>query len=142
MDVQGLEIDIRAMAAAGAESVSNGGCSPDDTLYLIGDPEEDRPRVNKFINKLHETSKPVGAVVCCLPDARVQAKHHTAFPCTVTTSAQIITKFRQDRQALLAQQQRQTCHWYIVGTFCLCVAGQHPAAYYKACQACVNERKQ
>ncbi|DBA72909.1 TPA: hypothetical protein ACH3X2_009868 [Trebouxia sp. C0005] len=52
---KGLEIDIRAMAAAGAESVSNGGCSPDDTLYLMGDPEEDRPRVNKFINKLHET---------------------------------------------------------------------------------------
>ena len=71
MDMQGLEIDIRAMAAAGAESVSNGGCSPDDTLYLMGDPEEDRPRVNKFINKLHETSKHVGAVVACdLPVAR------------------------------------------------------------------------
>ena len=65
MVVQGLEIDIRAMAAAGAESVSNGGCSPDDTLYLIGDPEEDRPRVNKFINKLNETSEQV-LLLCVL----------------------------------------------------------------------------
>lgn len=81
MDVQGLEIDIRAMAAAGAESVSNGGCSPDDTLYLIGDPEEDRPRVNKFINKLHETSKPVGAVVCCLPDCSGQASYSLSMHC-------------------------------------------------------------
>ncbi len=73
MDVQGLEIDIRAMAAAGAESVSNGGCSPDDTLYLMGDPEEDRPRVNKFINKLHETSKHVGIVVCDLTLASLRS---------------------------------------------------------------------
>lgn len=83
MDMQGLEIDIRAMAAAGAESVSNGGCSPDDTLYLIGDPQEDRPRVNKFINKLHETSKHVVTEVCDLPLATlniIQPFHPLSLP--------------------------------------------------------------
>ena len=69
------------MAAAGAESVSNGGCSPDDTLYLMGDPQEDPPRVNKFINKLHETSKHVGAVaVCGLPDACVGCRPNVMQP--------------------------------------------------------------
>ena len=53
--LQGLEIDIRAMAAAGASSVSNGGCMPDDILHLIGDPEEDRPRLEKFLNRMHDT---------------------------------------------------------------------------------------
>lgn len=43
------------MVAAGAESVSNGGCLPDDILYLLGDAEEDRPRLEKFINRLHDT---------------------------------------------------------------------------------------
>ena len=42
------------MVAAGAETVSNGGSGPDDILYLIGDPEEDKPLMNKFINRLHD----------------------------------------------------------------------------------------
>ena len=56
--MQGLEIDIRAMAAAGAESVNNGGCGPNDTLYLVGDPAEDRPRLEKFLNRMHEAGIP------------------------------------------------------------------------------------
>ena len=53
-DMQGLEIGIRAMAAAGAEVVSNGGCGPDDRLYLEGNPEEDRPKLEKFLNRFNE----------------------------------------------------------------------------------------
>ena len=52
--VQGLDIDIRAMVAAGAESVSNGGCHPDDTLHLTGDPAEDRSRLEKFLTRFHD----------------------------------------------------------------------------------------
>ena len=42
------------MVAAGAESVSNGGCGPDDTLYLSGDPAEDRPKLEKFLSRFHD----------------------------------------------------------------------------------------
>ena len=59
--VQGLDIDIRAMVAAGAESVSNGGCGPDDTLYLAGDPAEDRPKLEKFLSRFHDAGD------CVLP---------------------------------------------------------------------------
>ena len=52
--VQGLEIGIRAMAAAGAEVVSNGGSGPDDRLYLEGNPEEDRPKLEKFLTRFNE----------------------------------------------------------------------------------------
>lgn len=79
---QGLEIDIRAMAAAGAESVNNGGCGPDDTLYLVGDPDEDRPRVEKFINRLHETSNKLSTIIsasreACQPSAKLVTSVHT-----------------------------------------------------------------
>lgn len=42
------------MAAAGAEIVHNGGCGPDDLLYLEGNPEEDRPKVEKFLHRFKD----------------------------------------------------------------------------------------
>ena len=51
--LQGLDIDIRAMAAAGAERVSNGGCGPHDTLHLTGSPAEDGPRLEEFLSRFH-----------------------------------------------------------------------------------------
>lgn len=51
---KGLETGIRAMAAAGAEIVSNGGNGPDDRLYLEGNPQEDRPKLEKFLNRFNE----------------------------------------------------------------------------------------
>ena len=50
------------MAAAGAETVSNGGCGPDDRLYLEGNPLEDRPKLEKFIDRFKEA----GMVSTCL----------------------------------------------------------------------------
>ncbi|KAL3157363.1 hypothetical protein ABBQ32_011841 [Trebouxia sp. C0010 RCD-2024] len=56
---KGLDIDIRAMAAAGAERVNNGGCGPNDTLHLSGNPAEDGPRLEKFLTRFH------AADLCC-----------------------------------------------------------------------------
>lgn len=69
--MQGLEIGIRAMAAAGAEVVSNGGCGPDDRLYLEGNPEEDRPKLEKFLNRFNEAGTHVPAV--CLGTSAVES---------------------------------------------------------------------
>lgn len=64
------------MAAAGAESVCNGGSTPDDTLFLVGDPEEDRKATNKFVNKLLDTSTPVTQLLPCgCTNVRQQLAH-------------------------------------------------------------------
>lgn len=54
------------MVAAGAESVSNGGCGPDDTLYLSGDPTEDRPKLEKFLSRFHDAGDSCPALEPCL----------------------------------------------------------------------------
>ena len=34
--------------------MSNGGCGPNDTLYLSGDAAEDRPKLEKFLSHFHD----------------------------------------------------------------------------------------
>lgn len=51
------------MAAAGAERVNNGGCGPDDTLHLSGNPAEDGPALEEFLTRLHAA----GVMTDCMP---------------------------------------------------------------------------
>ena len=53
--LQGLEIGIRAMAAAGALVVGNGGNGPHDRLHLGGTSEQNRLKLEKFLHQLKET---------------------------------------------------------------------------------------
>lgn len=64
MGWQGLEIGIRAMAAAGAEVVGNGGCGPDDLLFLEGNAEKDQPKLEKFLQRIKDAGGLESSSLC------------------------------------------------------------------------------